>query len=207
MVWGVLVALAALVGAGPVRAENVGITGRKLIVTDKLEFSNRASVRFLSVDSQVRKGVSQSTATIGATVDIAIEAFNQSPIGGAFSVPQGFSTTAGWRLNNASVAKFVNPGAPGGPTQVRTVTVQQNRLIKVAARGLGDLPLDLGTLWFGPFHVQVRVSVLNASETITHCTVFRSENCLLPFTASGTGRKLQCRNGEAVPDCVFPPLP
>ena len=201
-----MVALALCIGAATVQAADVGITGRKLVVVDKLEFSNRAAVRFLSIDPQVRKGLGQSAATIGATLDITIDAFNHPPIAGAFSVPQGFSTTAGWRLNNASIAKFVNPGAPGGPTQVRTVTVQQSRFVKVAARGLGDLPLNLDDLRFAPFDVQVRFVVMNGTETITHCTLFRSASCSLPEAASGTGRRLACTDGEAVPDCAFPPL-
>jgi len=203
-----LAVVAVLAGlALPVQAENIGITGRKLVVLDKREFSNRSAVRFLSIDPKIRKGSGTSVATIGATLDITIDAFNQRAIGGAFSVPQGFSTTAGWRVNNSSLAKFVNPGAPGGPTQVRVLTVKQNHLVKISAKGLGDLPINLDDLYFAPYHVQVRFTVLNGAEMITHCTIFPSENCALPLVGAGTGMKLQCTHGEAVPDCAFPSLP
>jgi hypothetical protein len=186
------------------RAENVGITGRKLVILDKLEFINKAAVRFLSVDPLVRKGFGTSPSDIGATIDITIEALNHPPIAGAFSVPQGFSTTAGWRVNNSSLAKYVNPGSPGGPTQVRVMTIQQSHLIKLAARGLGDLPLNLDDLRFAPYDVQVRVTILNGDETFTHCTVFDSDDCRLPEAGAGTGRKMQCAHGQPVFDCIFP---
>jgi hypothetical protein len=203
-------ALVALVLGGlvtPVGAENVGITGRKLIIVDKGEFSGVKAARFLAIDPLIRKGSGLSLATIGAIVDITIEAPDHSPIMGAFSVPQGFSTTAGWRVNTSSIAKFINAGAPGGPTQVRALTIQQNRMVKLFAKGLGDLPLSLDDLRFGPFHVQVRVVVLNGAETINLCTLFRSDRCLTPFVGAGTGRKIQCVDGEAVPDCAFPAVP
>jgi hypothetical protein len=196
-----------LLGAAPARAENIGITARKFVAIDKLEFSNKAAVRLLSRDPRIRKGSGQSVATIGATLDVTIEAFNHPPIAGAFSIPQGVSETAGWRVNDASVAKYVNPQAPGGPTQVRVAVVQENALVKVSAKGLGDLPIPLDELRFAPFDVQVRFVVLNGTETITHCTVFHSATCSLPLIGGGTGRKLQCTDGQAVSDCVFPPLP
>jgi len=203
---GVVLAAAAMASV-PVRAENRGITGRKLVVVDKTEFSNRSAVKFLSVDALVSKGFGTSTGDISATVDITIEAPQHPVIAGAFDIPAGYSTTAGWRVNSSSIAKFANPGAPGGPTQVRFMTIQQSRLIKLSAKGLGDLPINLDDLRFGPYHVQMRLTLTNGAESITHCTLFTSDNCLVPPVGSGTGRKLQCSLGAAVPACAFPPPP
>jgi hypothetical protein len=202
-----VVLAAVAVAWGPVRAENRGITGRKLVIVDRTEFSNRAVVRFLSVDALVSKGFGTSTGDISAAIDITIEAPQHPLIAGSFDIPEGFSTTAGWRVNNSTIAKFANPGAPGGPTQVRFATIQQSRLIKLSAKGLGDLPINLDDLRFGPYHVEMRFTLNNGTESITHCTLFRSDNCLVPAVGSGTGRKLQCSRGEAVPDCLFPPPP
>jgi hypothetical protein len=205
--WFVLGAM-LLFGAVPVRAvENIGITARKFVVIDKLAFINKGAVRLFSLDQRIKKGSGTSTATISATLDVTIEAFNQPPISGAFSVPSGFSETGGWRVNNASIAKYVNTAAPGGPTQVRVLAVQQNAFLKMSAKGLGDLPLALSDLRFAPFDVQVRLVVMNGPEAIVHCTVFHSDDCALPVIGAGSGRKLQCRNGEPVYDCVFPPPP
>jgi hypothetical protein len=205
--WGLVLGGMLLVGVvTPVRADNIGISARKLVVIDKLEFLNKAAVRLLSLDPRIDKGSGTSAANIGATVDINIEAFNHPPIAGAYNIPQGFSETAGWRVNNGTLAKYVNPGAPGGPTQVRVAAIGQAAFLKFSARGLGDLPMPLSDLRFGPFDVQVRFTVLNGDETITHCTVFHSASCSFPVIANGTGHKLQCSDGQPVSDCVFPPL-
>jgi len=204
--WGLVLGGMLLFGVTPARADNIGISGRKLVVIDKLELLNKAAVRLLSLDPRITKGSGTSSSDIGATLDINIEAFNQPPNSGAYNIPQGFSETAGWRVNNGTLAKYVNPGAPGGPTQIRVAAIGQNAFLKVSARGLGDLPMSLDNLYFAPFDVQVRFTVLNGDETITHCTVFHSASCIFPVIASGTGHKLQCRDGQPVSDCVFPPL-
>jgi hypothetical protein len=205
--WGLVLGGMLLFGVTPVRADNIGISARKLVVIDKLESLNKAALRLLSLDPRINKGSGTSAADIGATVDINIEAFNHPPITGAYSIPQGFSETAGWHVNNGTLAKYVNPGAPGGPTQARVVAIGQGSFLKFSAKGLGDLPMPLSDLRFAPFDVQIRVTVLNGDETLTHCTVFHSASCIFPVIAGGTGHKLQCRDGEPVADCVFPPLP
>ncbi|HWP64972.1 MAG TPA: hypothetical protein VNO26_03550 [Candidatus Limnocylindria bacterium] len=203
-VWGLVLGV-LLASLAPARAENVGITGRKLVVIDKLEFSNKAAVRFFSLDSRIDKGDGLLAANIGATFDITIEALNHPPIAGAFSIPTGFSETAGWRVNRPTLAKFVNPGAPGGPTQVRVASVGTNHFVKISAKGLGDLPLPIESLRFiNSFAVQVRFTVMNGTETIMHCTLFDDEDCVFSLIAGGTGHKLQCTNGDAIPDCAFP---
>jgi hypothetical protein len=205
--WGLVLGGMLLAGVLPARADNIGITVRKLILIDKLEMSNKAALRLVSLDSRIRKGSGTSAANIAATLDITIEALNHPPIAGAYSLPQGFSETAGWRVNSGTLAKFVNPGAPGGPTQVRVTTIGQNAFLKFSARGLGDLPLPIDLLRFAPYDVQVRFTVLNGDESITHCAVFHSDTCTFPVIGGGTGHKLQCKNGEPVPDCAFPPPP
>ena len=204
--WGLVLGGMLLLGVTPVRADNIGITARKLIVIDKLESLNKAAVRLFSLDPRITKGSGTSVADIGATLDITIEANSPGPITGAYSIPQGFSETAGWRVNNGTLAKYVNPGAPGGPTQTRVVAVGEAAFLKFSAKGLGDLPMPLSDLRFGPFDVQIRFTVLNGDQTITHCTVFHSDSCMFPVIGNGTGHKLQCRDGQAVPDCAFPPL-
>lgn len=200
-------ALVGTLGLGSVaRAENVGIQARRLDVIDKMAFSNRAAVRFLAIDPGIQMGTGATVGNIGAIVDVTIMAPQHPLISGAFSILPGFSGRAGWQVNNARVAKFVNPDAPEGSTQVRVFTIQQNHLLKVAAKGLGDLPLNLSRLAYGPFDVQVRVVVYDDDETTTHCTLFDETVCRRPFIAAGTGVKLECRDGRAVPDCVFPPL-
>jgi hypothetical protein len=92
--WWFVLGATLLLGTVSARAvENVGITARKLIVIDKLAFANKAAVRLFSLDPRIEKGSGTSTATMSATLDITIEAFNQPPISGAFSVPSGFSET------------------------------------------------------------------------------------------------------------------
>lgn len=205
--WGLVLGGVLLFGVTPVRADNIGISARKLVVIDKLEFVNKAAVRLFALDPRITKGIGTSAADIGATLDINIEAFNQPPIIGAYNIPEGFSETAGWHVNNGTIAKYVNPGAPGGPTQVRLAAIGQNKFLKVSARGLGDLPMSLADLYFAPFDVQVRFTVLNGDETITLCTVFHSSSCILPVVGRGSGRKLQCSDGQPVSNCVFPTVP
>src|SRR5262245_51677641 len=121
---GMFMAVAFLLGATHVaRAADVPITGLKLIVVDKMTAAGKAKAVFVAKDAAVAKGSGTNPADIDATLDVAFDAES-----GAFAMPQG----ANWIANKATVAKYVNNGAPAG-SSVKVSVIKPGNGVKVVA--------------------------------------------------------------------------
>jgi hypothetical protein len=117
-----------------------------------------------------------------------------SSVGGSFVLPSP------WQKNDATVAKFVNTLAPGGPTQVKVAVVKDGLLVKVRAKGLGDGPaIDL---FAGPPSssggVTTVLTLVNAGLERRFCTRFAVDagsEVTYSEIAGGLGRKLVATGG------------
>jgi hypothetical protein len=167
--------------AGPAGAADHPVVGTKLIVVDKVAVAGSAKAVFVAQDAAVTKGAGTDPAAIEATLDVAA-----GSVHGAFLAPQG----SGWIANKASVAKYVHKDAPSGGA-VKVSVVKPGRLIKVVAKSLGDLPLDVSAPPSGP--VYAAFTVTNAGDTHRHCTQFAG--CTHKAIGGGSGHKLVCRGG------------
>lgn len=167
----------------------VPVTPRKLIVIDK---PAKARTVFVAKDSTVTKGPGVDVGQISVQVTIA-----QGSAVGAFTIPTG--TANGWRANTARGARYVNPSAPGGPTQARLAVIKPGKLLKLAGEGMGDLPLDIrgGGEHTGP--VSTSYCVTNGGEQTCHCSEFTG--CAWKPVAKGTGAKLVCKHGSGDAGC------
>jgi hypothetical protein len=192
-----LIAVALVTAA---RAANLGVTGRKLLVLDKLAIGT-AKVVYVSKDrgAGITKGPGTDAGDIAAGFEVAYE---DGSAAGAFVIPSGESDgTAGWLLNRATVAKYVNKAAPAGPTEARVAVVKPGRLLKLVGRGLGDAPLAL--LAAGsplPGGVRTAYCIRNGGVETCHCSHFT--DCAFTPVAGGTGAKLVCRDGGGDPSCA-----
>src|SRR5262245_46138064 len=139
----VTVSMVLLGTAGAAYAVDVPVVGVKLVVVDKMASASQAKAVFVSKDTAVTKGSGTDTSQIAAILDISYDAAS-----GSFDMPQG----AGWLVNSASVAKYVNQGAPvGGATKVGVI--KPGSLVKVVGKSLGDVALDISTAPTGAVYV------------------------------------------------------
>jgi hypothetical protein len=181
-----LVLLAAATTAG---AADIPVVGLKLIMVDKTAVAGGAKVTFVSKDTNVAKGAGTDPNNILAQMAIAYDGNS-----GVFSMPMG----AGWVANKATVAKYVNNGAPGTGS-VKVSVVKPGLLIKGVAKSLGDSPIDISTAPTGP--VYVAYSIANAGDVNQHCTQFGT--CTHALIAGGAGYKLVCKgDSTGDPDCT-----
>ena len=181
-------------------ATNVGVTGKKLIVLDKLAVGT-AKVMYVSKDrtSGISKGTGTDVTDVTATFELA---YGNGSVAGAFAIPSGASDgTAGWVVNKDTVAKYVNKQAPDGPTEAKLAVVKSGTLLKVVGKGLGDEPIDL--LAGGDPEldgIRTAYCITNAGDERCHCTHFTG--CAFSPVAGGTGAKLVCRAGAGDPACA-----
>jgi hypothetical protein len=131
-------------------------------------------------------------AQISATLEVR---YDDGAAAGLFDVPAGVSIgTSGWVSNKPNVAKFVNRGAPMGPTGAKIALVKPGRLLKLVGKSLGDVALDVpGQGDPGAEGVSTVFTVTNGAETHRHCSHFSA--CTYTVLGSGTGAKLVCRPG------------
>jgi hypothetical protein len=159
---------------------------------------DQARVTYTSTDAAagLAKGAGTDEGAIAATVYLADENGKTT-----FDVAAGaFDGSAGWKVNDARRAAFVNKAAPGGPTGVSSLTVVAGRKVKLVTKSLGDTsPLAFG----GAPTAALRVAgvVTNGAEVATHCTRFEPSDCAYTALDGGTGWKLRCHNGVADPSC------
>ena len=159
---GSLALVLALAAARPAVAVDHPVVGLKLIVVDKLASSGTAKMVFVTKDAAVTKGTATDPGQIEATLNVAYNtAF------GTFEMPAG----GAWRVNEDTVAKYVNKDAPAGGT-VRKSVIKAQKLVTVMANGVGDTPLDISAALSGP--VFVVHTVTNGEETNRHCTQFNA---------------------------------
>ena len=88
-----LIGLVAAIAAGDVRATDVGVAARKLIVIDKTVLASSAKVVYVAKDKAagITKGAATDAADISAQLDFAYVGGGAS---GSFAVPTGAFTVA-----------------------------------------------------------------------------------------------------------------
>ena len=204
-----LCALAVVLGiacvAGPAVADDVGVTGRKLIIIDKLVAAGRAKLVYVSKgDLAIHKGpgaIDFKTGPQGIEGSFQVFYTDNGSVSGSFVMP------AEWKINKDTVAKFVNKEAPGGPSEVKVAVVKPEKVAKVVAKGLGGIDLFAGPPSdSGGITTVLRID--NSVDDSVHrmCTRFSvadGSTVVLKEIAGGTGRKLVAKNGVAV---ACPPL-
>jgi hypothetical protein len=182
---GSLVLGVVLAASCPVAADDHPVVGLKLIIVDKMASSGTAEIIFVTKDAAVSKGAATDLGQISATLNVAYDT-----VFGSSAMPTGDA----WRVNTATVAKYLNTDAPtAGP--VRKSIIKAQKLVVVATKSLGDVPVDISAAPSGP--VFVTHSVTNGEDTHRHCTQFNS--CVHKLIAGGTGSRLVCR-GDSVGD-------
>ena len=193
----------ALAGA-PALARDVPIDANRLVIYDDSPGSGRVRVNFSARDraSGISKGAGNDTNAISATLRVSWTGQD-----GGFTVPAGASPArarVGWIRNDERSARYVNRQAgSGNPTGVSSLVIAEGRSIKLVARTRGDETIDL--VAEPPlFGVHVELTVVNAAETIRHCTAFLPTDVDIRRLRSG-GRRLIARNGVRR-DCPGDPL-
>jgi len=81
--------------------------------------------------------------------------------------------------------------------------IKPSLLVKVAAKSLGDTPIDISTPPSGP--VYATYTVINDDEGFRYCTQFTG--CVHKVIAGGGNYKLVCKNGTPDPTCSGAPTP
>jgi len=170
------------------------VSGTKLIVVDRLALAGSAKITFVAKDTLagITKGSGLDPAQIGVVFDLR---YGNGATAGSFTLPAGASDgTSGWRTNRATVAKFVNRGAPSGPTSAKLGVIKPGKLLKLVGKSLGDSPIDVaGAGDPGASGVLTEFAVTNGGPTFRHCSAFTG--CAYQPIAAGTGVKLVCRAG------------
>jgi len=182
------VTLVALLVPASLRAADIPVAGKKLIITDKLASSGRATATIVVSDPAVTKGAGTDPATIEAAVKIAFDGK-----AGVFSLPAG----SGWTKNATVVAKYANKTAPAGGA-VKAGTLKAGKTLKAVARSLGDVPIDISVAPAGAVHLAW--TVVNGGQVFRHCTSF--SDCTHAVVAKGTGWKLACKAGTGDTSCA-----
>jgi hypothetical protein len=184
--------------SGRCEAADQGVTAVKLIAVDKGASGGKAV--FVAKDPAVTKGAGTNPATIAVTLDIAYDNGVDAPISGQFVALEG---SAGWLVNKATVAKYVNKTAPtGGGTKV--AVVKPGKLVKLVGKNLGDTPLAILTQAGVPSGIadtSYRVTDSATAFDTSFCSKFSA--CAWKSIAGGTGAKLVCKGGA--PTCGATP--
>jgi pimeloyl-ACP methyl ester carboxylesterase len=177
-------------------AADAGVTGRKLIVVDKLAAANKAKVVFVSkLDAGIDKGAAGDPALLDGTFEVFYEDAPGS-VTGTFVMP------APWLVNKDAVATYVNKAAPGGAGDVKVAVVKPGKVAKVVGKGLGDVTdIDLFHGAPGPNGVTAVLTVNNGSDASTHrmCSNFSvggGSTVIFKEIAGGQGRKLVAKGGQ-----------
>jgi hypothetical protein len=188
----------------PPNSGDYGITGRKLIIVDKITASGKAKVVYVAKDTPADKGTTNNAALISATLEY------QSPtLGGASgsaAMPQG----SGWLVNKATVAKYVNKNAPGGPGAVKVGVIKPTKLLKAVLKDLGDPGTKIDIFGAGdpsPATVDMttQYTVTDGATVRRHCGEFTG--CTRKIIAGGTGAKVVCKNPTAGGSVTCPSSP
>jgi cysteine-rich repeat protein len=188
---------------GPVRAADIGVAAKKLVIVDKVVAAGKAKAVFVAADPAVTKGSGTDENAIGVELFLGYQGA-LAPASGSFAVPAGASDgLQGWTANKESIAKFVNKGAPEGSTGVKVATIKPGNQMKVVGKSLGDAPIDLLAADVPMTDVCVVAVVTNGGETNRLCTRFPADQVGFGSIAQDTGRKLVVKNGIADEGCVL----
>lgn len=189
-----------LLAAAAAGAADVPVVTRKLVVVDKLTAAGKAKLVYVSKDQDagITKGAGTDPDRIAVRFDVA---YANGSAAGAFVVPAGASDgTAGWLVNKAAVAKYVNKGAPGGPTAAKVAVVKPGKLLKLVGAGLGDVPLGVLAAGDPAGSLFTSFCVTNGAEEDCHCSELTG--CLWKSIAGGTGAKLVCKESTGDAACT-----
>ena len=173
----------------PPGSGDVGITGKKLIIVDKLTTSGKAKVVYVAKDTPADKGTTNDAAQISATLDYQSPTLGAS---GSATMPQG----ADWLVNKATVAKYVNKTAPGGSGAVKVGVIKPGKLLKAVLKDLGDSGSAIDIFGSGdpsPSSVDMttQYTVVDGATVRRHCGEFTA--CARKIIAGGTGAKVVCK--------------
>jgi hypothetical protein len=170
----------------------VGVVPTKLIVIDKVS-SGKAV--FIAKGLGVTKGAGEDLD--GISVELTTRYANDAATG-RFAIPAGAAN--GWLLNKSTIAKFVNRAAPAGPTEAKVAIVKPQSVLKLIAKGVGDVDLDIVAAGDPAGDVYTAYCVTNGGGAPTcHCSVL---NACAYRTLGGGGAKLVCRGGAADGGCA-----
>ena len=168
-------------------AVDVPIAGNKLVVTDRLASTGRATVRFLTRDAQVAlpPGVIPEDLSVRAEVYLADTPSNAA----------AYDLLTPWIAGRVGQAKYKNPVAPSGGG-VRSAHVR-TRLAKLVAVSLGDDQTIALTPSTSPVDVRVVLTLRDevTGTTTRWCTRFSAS---VKAIAGGTGARLRATGGTAV---------
>ena len=187
----------------PPGSGDIGITGKKLIIVDKITAAGKAKVVYVAKDTPADKGTTNDPAQISATLEYQAPALAAS---GSAAMPQG----AGWLVNKETVAKYVNKDAPGGAGAVKVAVVKPGKLLKAVLKDLGDAgsKIDIyGTGDPSPSAVDVttQYTVVDGATTRRHCGAFTA--CARKIIAGGSGAKIVCKTATAGGSVTCPSSP
>jgi len=184
----ILGGLAVVFAAGSAMAIDVGITGKKLVIVDKLTAASKSKLVYVAKDTPADKGVSQDAAQISATLEYQSSTLGAS---GSAAMPQG----AGWLVNKPTVAKYVNKAAPDGGNAVKVSVIKPTKLLKAVLKALGDGGSEIDIYQAGDptesVDVATQYTVVDGGAVRRHCGEFT--DCKRKLIAAGTGAKVVCK--------------
>jgi hypothetical protein len=183
--------------------DEVGITGKKLIIVDKITAANKSKVVYVAKDAPAGKGTSNDPSQISATLDYQSPTLGES---GSAAMPQG----AGWLVNKDTVAKYVNKDAPGGAGAVKVGVIKPGKLLKAVLKSLGDAGSEIDIYGTGdpsPASVDMatQYTVVDGGEIRRHCGEFTA--CARKIIAGGSGAKVVCKTPVAGGSVTCPSSP
>jgi hypothetical protein len=186
----VLAGTASLLGSGS-PAHGQAPSGARLEISDEMAVNGTARLAFRAVNAPgARVGRPGAPANLSGKLEVFY--VDDRTRGGVLLLPSP------WAVNTDLAARFVNPAAPAGPSQVRSATVRPGRSIRVLARGLGGMDLRQPP---GPHGVGVRFSATNAGDGASYemCTQFARALGSKLNHRGGATRKLKLAGGVGVP--------
>jgi len=180
-----------------------GITGKKLVIVDKITAAGKAKIVYVAKDLPADKGTTNDPAQISATLDYQSSTLGAS---GSAAMPQG----AGWLVNKPTVAKYVNKDAPGGAGAVKVAVIKPQKLLKAVLKDLGDTgsKIDIyGTGDPAPSAVDVttQYTVTDGALIRRHCGEFTA--CARKIIGAGSGAKVVCKNATPGASVTCPGSP
>ncbi len=183
--------------AGPGRAADAGVAGKKLVLIDRLASRGTAKLEYVASDAEIQKGADGDPGLLDARLEVF---YGDIPGAGGsrLDMPRG----AGWVRNDGS-ARYVNRSAPSEGA-VRSAVIQPGRRARIVARALGDTPEHSIDLFTPGTSVTTVLTVFNRVDGSLHrmCTRFgigNGSSVVVKEIDGGAGRKLIATNGVSVP--------
>jgi len=192
-------------------AADAGVTGKKLIITDKTAKNGKVSIVFLAKGEGVASGPAGDPGELDATLDVFYTDDPSFSRFGRSRLTMARNTTdppvANW-VEHDKKTKYLDKTAPdGGP--VKLALVKPGKLAKVVGKALGDdaansIDLATGGAPSADGGITVMLTIYNRIDGSLHrmCTRFATADgskVKVKEIAGGTGRKLIAKKGAPVP--------